>query len=153
MLRRETGGLAQIEELIEQAVSEFPTRPVFRCALACLHADLLHADRARDLLHEFAPDDFGAIQRDNEFLFSLGFLAETAHTWDDAVRHLEAAMVQNGAMGARPWVAHTQHDYGTMLLAHGDRADADRAHALLASARGEYEALGMTPWVSRVRAP
>jgi hypothetical protein len=46
LLRTETGGLAEIDQLIERAVADFPTRPVFRCVLSCLHADLGHPDRA-----------------------------------------------------------------------------------------------------------
>ena len=196
LLRRESGDLAEVEELIERAVADFPTRPVFRCALSCVHAELGHRDRARDLLHQLAPDDFAAIQRDNEFLFSLGFLADTAHElhdlhaatvlydllapfahlnaanadelatgsvsrplgvlaatlarWDDAARHFEAALAHNAAMGARPWVAHTRHGYGSMLLARGGAADSERGRALLASAGEEYGELGMTRWASQV---
>ncbi|HEY1358854.1 MAG TPA: BTAD domain-containing putative transcriptional regulator [Thermoleophilaceae bacterium] len=197
ILRRETGGLVEIEELMERTVSEFPTRPVFRCALSCLRADLERPGPARRQLHELASHDFASIQRDNEFLFSLGFLADAAHQledvrsasvlydllvpfahlnasnadelatgsvsrplgvlaatlmrWDDATGHFEAALVQNTAMGARPWIAHTRHDYGNMLLARAEDDDRERGIALLASAREDYEELGMTPWATKVQ--
>ena len=47
VLDREIGGNAEIEALINDAVSEFPTRPVFRCALAYIHAELGDASRAQ----------------------------------------------------------------------------------------------------------
>ena len=53
-------------------------------------------------------------------------------------------------MGAQPWVAHSQHDYGRTLLARGSPKDADRAQTLLRAARDAYQSLGMTPWVARV---
>jgi hypothetical protein len=198
MLSRETGRLADIEELLERTVSEFPTRPVFRCALACLHADLRHSDQARRLLQDLAVDDFGVIQQDNEYLFSLALLADTAHglgeigaaavlydllaprahlnasnadelatgsvsrplgvlaavmsRWEQAASHFDAALTQNGAMGARPWVGHSRHDYGRMLLARDGVGDRDRARAMLISARDEYAALGMTTWAEQAQA-
>jgi len=46
----------------------------------------------------------------------------------------------NGQMGARPQVAHTQHDRAKMLLARGEPDDSETALDLLYSAstaRGE----------------
>jgi tetratricopeptide (TPR) repeat protein len=197
VLSRETGRLAEVEELMERTVSEFPTRPVFRCALACLQADLLHADPARRLVQDLAADDFAVIQQDNEYLFSLSFVADAARElgeiraaavlydllaphahlnasnadelatgsvsrplgvlaatmtrWDHAARHFDAALSHNAAMGARPAVAHSHHDYGRMLLARNGDGDRDQARALLTSARDEYEALGMPGWAERAR--
>ena len=197
MLSRETGRLAEVEELMERAVSEFPTRPVFRCALACLQADLLHTDQARRLVQDLAVDDFSVIQQDNEYLFSLSFLADavnelgeirtaavlydllaphahlnasnadelatgcvsrplgvlatTMSRWEHGARHFDAAISQNAAMGARPWVAHSRHDYARLLLARDGDGDRERAQTLLTSARDEYEAMGMATWAQRTR--
>jgi DNA-binding SARP family transcriptional activator len=195
VLNREIGARAEIEAIINDAVSEFPTRPVFRCALAYIQADLGNAGRAQAVIDDLAVQDFAAIQRDNEYLFSLAFLGDAVGAlgevraaailydllvpyarlnainadevasgsvsrtlgvlstamsrWDDARRHFEAAIVHNTDLGARPWVAHSQHDYGRMLLARGAPGGRDRAHQLLSDARQEYERLGMTPWVAR----
>jgi hypothetical protein len=86
---RETGGVAEIERLIDDAVAEFPTRPVFRCALAEIHAHVGDSGRAEADIGDLAPDDFAAIQRDNEFLFSLAFLAHAV----DSLGDLHAAVV------------------------------------------------------------
>jgi hypothetical protein len=84
VLDREIGGNAEIEALIRDAVSEFPTRPVFRCALAYIYADRGDAGRAQAAIDDLAAqEDFAAIQRDNEYLFSLAFLSDAVAAVDD----------------------------------------------------------------------
>jgi hypothetical protein len=46
---------------------------------------------------------------------------------------------ENERAGARPALAHTQHDYGSFLVAH----DEARARELLASAARTARALGL----------
>jgi tetratricopeptide (TPR) repeat protein len=192
---RERGGDPEIESLIRGAVCEFPTRPVFRCALADIYARAGDASRAQAAIDDLGAQDFAAIQRDNEYLFSFSFLADAAETlgdlraaavlydllapyrdlnaintdeiatgsvsrplavlaaamsrWGDAVSHFELAADHNERMGARPWLAHTQHDFARMLLARDAPPDRARARQLLISATGQYEMLGMTPWLAR----
>jgi hypothetical protein len=80
----------------------------------------------------------------------VGVLAAMMSRWDDASRHFESAIAHNAAMGSRPWVAHSRHDLGRMLLARGAPGDGESAHELLTAASQEYEALGMEPWAKRV---
>jgi tetratricopeptide (TPR) repeat protein len=75
----------------------------------------------------------------------LGILATTTKRWDQAQRHFELALATNGRMGARPWLAHTQHDYAGMLIARGHTGDRERARKLLNQARFAYRKLGMDP--------
>ena len=74
---------------------------------------------------------------------NLGLLAEAMERWEDAERHFEAALEMNDRIGARPWLAHTQEDYGRMLLARGGAGDRERAHALIEAADLAYGKLGM----------
>jgi tetratricopeptide (TPR) repeat protein len=74
----------------------------------------------------------------------LGILAATMERLDDAAGHFEDAIATNERMGARPWLAHTQHDYARTLLARGAAGDGQRATELLADARRTAEELGMT---------
>jgi hypothetical protein len=83
VLDREIGGDTEIEALIENAASEFPTRPVFRCALAYLYSNTGDTSRAQATINDLAAEDFAAIQRDNEYLFSLAFLADAVNTLAD----------------------------------------------------------------------
>jgi hypothetical protein len=55
-------------------------------------------------------------------------------------------------MGARPWLAHAQHDLSAMLLARGDAHDRERARALLVVVGRAYHDLGMETWASRATA-
>ena len=49
---------------------------------------------------------YGAISR------YLGALAATLRRWSEAAHRFEDAMAMNARMGAAPWLAHTQHQYG-----------------------------------------
>ena len=69
--------------------------------------------------------------------------------WSDAEPHFEDALELNERMGARPWLAHTQHDYAEMLLARDEAADRDRADGLLESAIATYRELGMETYAAR----
>ena len=75
----------------------------------------------------------------------LGLLAATMERWDAACAHFEHALEVNARMGARPWVARTQYDYGAMLIAHGDR---ERGQDLVRDALGTYRELGMRTWAA-----
>jgi hypothetical protein len=70
----------------------------------------------------------------------LGILAAMLGHWDQASQYFEEAVDTNGRMGTRPWLAHTQADYGRALFARGERA---RASELLATAVATYRQLGM----------
>jgi tetratricopeptide (TPR) repeat protein len=74
---------------------------------------------------------------------TLGLLATTLERWSDAQQYFEDALNVHSRMRARPWVAHTQHDYAKMLLARDEPGDRDRALALLEEAFGVARELGM----------
>jgi tetratricopeptide (TPR) repeat protein len=83
---------------------------------------------------------------------SLGILAGVMSRPKQAAKHFEDALEMNATMGARPWVAYTQHDYARMLLAAGAPTDAARAEELLDSASATCEDLGMTALAAKVTA-
>jgi hypothetical protein len=70
--------------------------------------------------------------------------------WAQAAEHFEHAAEHNAAMGTRPWVAHTEHDFARMLVARDAPADRARANELLGSARAACEELGMTALGAKV---
>jgi DNA-binding SARP family transcriptional activator/tetratricopeptide (TPR) repeat protein len=86
---------------------------------------------------------FGALSR------GLGVLATALGRYDDAERHLLAAIDLERRMGARPWLAHAQSDLAAVLLARGDL---DRARPHLDDALKTYEELGMETWAVRASA-
>jgi hypothetical protein len=80
----------------------------------------------------------------------LAALAATLERWDDAERHYEAALGMNARMDARPWLAHTQEQYASMLLARHQSGDRDKAAALLAAALVTTRELGMRSLEERI---
>jgi DNA-binding CsgD family transcriptional regulator len=73
----------------------------------------------------------------------LGMLATTMAHWEEARQHFEDALAMNARIGARPWLAHTQHQYAVMLLARHQPGDRERAMHLLDEALTMSRALGM----------
>ena len=73
----------------------------------------------------------------------LGLLATTMGHWNEAAQHFEDALAMNERMGARPWLAHTQHDYARTLLARDEPGDRERAQELLHQALATYRELGI----------
>jgi class 3 adenylate cyclase/DNA polymerase III delta prime subunit len=82
----------------------------------------------------------------------LGLLATTMARWSDAVRHFEDALEMNTRMGARPWVAHAQHDYADMLVRRDEPGDREKAVGLLAQALDAAQELGMRALVEKALA-
>lgn len=79
----------------------------------------------------------------------LGIAATAMEDWEEAERRFGEAIDGNRRMGARPWVAHTQHDYARMLLAREHTGDREQACELLVTALDAYRKLGMAPWIER----
>jgi hypothetical protein len=195
-LRDFRGGLEEVEAEIEDLVVRYPARTVFRCVLAHLWARTGRAAAAAQALEELGRDEFAAVPFDQEWLFAVSLLAETAALVDahgsaevlyrllspyaacnacdyaegtrgsmarylgrlavllgradDAARHFDVALDLNARMGARPWLAHTRHDYAQFLAARGEAGDAERARELAAEAVAGYRELGMDGWAAAV---
>jgi len=79
----------------------------------------------------------------------LGILASTTTRWEQAERHFEDALETNARMAARPWVAHTEHDYAHMLLRRDKPGDRARGTALISAALATYRELGMQTWAEK----
>jgi DNA-binding SARP family transcriptional activator len=82
----------------------------------------------------------------------LGLLATTTKRWEDAKLHFEDALAMNARMGARPWLAHTQHDYARMLAARHGPGDRERAQEFLDAALTTYRELCMERYAARASA-
>ena len=79
----------------------------------------------------------------------LGLLASTLKRWQNAQVHFESALGLNSSMGARPWLAHTQHDYARMLHARNKAGDRQHAVDLIRHAFTTYRELGMNSWAAQ----
>jgi tetratricopeptide (TPR) repeat protein len=99
-------------------------------------------------LYAVAPIEgsFGAMAR------GVGVLATVLGRYDDAERHLEAAIEIERRMGGRPWLAHAHHDLAATLLARGAPGDRQRVEEHRDAALGLYRELGMPTWAARAAA-
>jgi len=106
-----------------------------------LYADLLpYRDRCATVPMTF---NGGSVER------ALGLLAGVLDRYDEAAAHFEAAIMVNRRIGARPWVAHAEHEYARLRLARGSAADRAHAAELLGRAVESARALGMAALVGR----
>jgi tetratricopeptide (TPR) repeat protein len=80
----------------------------------------------------------------------LGLLASTLGRLDDAISHLSNGQRVNEAMGARPWVAHCQHDLADVLRQRDAPGDRSRAAAHDRAAMATATQLGMTALADRI---
>jgi tetratricopeptide (TPR) repeat protein len=192
------GEVQGLEEMLVRSAAEYPARPMFRCMLALLYTELERPEDAREVFEPLATDGFAALPVTNEWLFSMGFLAEVAARlgdldrareiyelllpyaarnastpdyiatgsvsrplgilagalgrWSEAERHFDEALDKNERMGARPWVARTQHDFASMLLARDVPGDRERAAALVGAALAAARELAMSGLEAQVAA-
>jgi predicted ATPase/DNA-binding SARP family transcriptional activator len=78
------GRLEEVAPAIRDLVAEYPTRPALRCALAHIHARLGHSTEAQRILDDLAQDEFAGMPFDQEWLYGMSLLAETASLLGDA---------------------------------------------------------------------
>jgi hypothetical protein len=78
----------------------------------------------------------------------LGLLASTLGRHDEAAAHFDQAIAMNTQMGARLWLARTQHDYGQLLLTRNRSSGRQRAHELIDAAIATYRESGMDKWAA-----
>jgi tetratricopeptide (TPR) repeat protein len=82
-LRREQGRLADIERPLAELVGHFPMYDVLRCIRAHVAAVLGRVREAREDLHALCAEDFAALPRNDDWLFSLCLLTDVSRELDD----------------------------------------------------------------------
>jgi DNA-binding SARP family transcriptional activator len=153
-LRREQGRLEEVEELVRRAVDEYPTYPIWRCVQAQLASELGYADEAHETLQALAADGFNSLPFDEEWLVSLGLLAETATTLGDFER---AADLYQRLLpyGDRVAVCYTEASIGSvarylgLLAATLGRLDDAERH--FRAALEVNQRIGARPWLARTQ--
>jgi class 3 adenylate cyclase/tetratricopeptide (TPR) repeat protein len=80
----------------------------------------------------------------------LGLLASTLGDWSAAEAHFEYALQMNERLKARPWLAHTRHEFSVMLSTRHRRGDQARAADLLAAATAAAKELKMFALLERI---
>jgi tetratricopeptide (TPR) repeat protein len=80
------GGLEETEPGMREVVDTYPSRVVFRCVLVQLLGRLGQKPEAKRMLDDLARDDFAVLPFDQEWLFGMSLLADTAILLGDAER-------------------------------------------------------------------
>ena len=117
--------------------------------------DVRRAAILYDLLLPYAPRQLvigGAAIGTGSILRFLGILATTMSRWEDAVTHFEGALLMNTRIGAIPFLALTQQEYGVMLLKRGDPGDRERANQIFDQALATANEIGMKGLIKEVNA-
>ncbi|HET7247053.1 MAG TPA: AAA family ATPase [Streptosporangiaceae bacterium] len=153
-LRSEDGRLAELEPTIRRSAEEFPTRPLFRCLLARLLAELGDEDGARSVFDALAAGRFAVIPVNNDMLLSLGRLAEVAWFLRDAAR---GAVLHDRLLPYRGLVVDAVESslgavdryLGLAAMTAGDLSAAERylRDAVILNSR-----IGAEPWAARTQA-
>ncbi len=73
----------------------------------------------------------------------FGLLAATLKRWDDAASHFEDALEFSARVGARPFLARSQHEYARMLIDRDESGDKEKAKEFLSDAIATYREIGM----------
>jgi DNA-binding SARP family transcriptional activator len=147
-------GVEEVEAPMSSLVTEYPARPVFRCALVHLLTRSGRSADARRELERLAVDDFAVLPFDQEWLFGMSFLAESSVALGDT----DAAAALYRLLA--PWA-----EYVAVDVAEGFRGSVSRDLGLLAAAlerfddaEGHFEdALGVNermraiPWLAHTR--
>jgi DNA-binding SARP family transcriptional activator len=82
----------------------------------------------------------------------LGRLATKLSQYENAERHFKQALKMNSQIRSPLWIAHTQHDYGHMLLLRNCAGDRDDALGLLTAALAAAEKLRLKALADKTRA-
>jgi class 3 adenylate cyclase/tRNA A-37 threonylcarbamoyl transferase component Bud32 len=136
----------------------FPDDPGRRyglCGAAHVAAELGDAERCRVLYDRLHPEaGLGVILGPTAYHGAtdrfLGLLALALERSEQAIEHLERALVTHDAFGARPWAARTRYDLARALLARGREGDQSRAFDLLNRALDAAHEIGMPVLVDEI---
>ena len=108
--------------------------------------DVRRAGILYGFLLPFAPRQLiigGAAIGTGSILRFLGILATTLSRWDDAVEHFEGGLLMNRRIGAIPFVALTEQEYGAMLLKRDNPGDREKAHQIFDQALATAHQIGL----------
>ena len=144
-----------LEQLAADDFSGIPRDALWASCMAYLAevcAFLRDAQRAATLYRLLLPYAQGSIVAGGHIAClawasrHLGLLAATMSRWEEAQAHFQDALEMNARMGARPWLAHAQHDYARTLLTLSRSAiPLTQAHAYREKARSLlHEALALS---------
>jgi eukaryotic-like serine/threonine-protein kinase len=146
--------LGEVEHDLRYAVAENPWYPVLHAALASLYAGVGDAESARAVLDALAADDFAGVPLDEEWLLTIGLLADACVFVGDSERaatlysQLEpyADCVLVGPVEIA--IGSAARPLGNLAATLGRPDDAVR---WLTRAARENDRVGARPWAAHAR--
>jgi tetratricopeptide (TPR) repeat protein len=147
-LHREDGTLREMEQDILRTVEAYPTRPLFRCLLALLFAELGDHDQALSVFEPLAAAGFADLPLNNDFLLSVAVLVEVARSLSDADRSVqlyERLLPYSGMIVDTVELSSGAVDryLGLAAMTTGDLENAERH---LREALDQNTRIGAVPW-------
>ena len=151
---------AEFERLASNNFADLAIDGAYVTALALLGqvawyiGDKRRAARLYELLKPFAGQNiaigsaavfYGPVSR------YLGLMATTMCRWEAAAQHFDEALEMTAEMGARPFEALVQVEYGSMLLARRSQGDHEEATRLLNQGLATAKDLGMAKLIRDAR--
>jgi DNA-binding SARP family transcriptional activator len=148
------GCLEDVEPTIRDLVAEYPNRPVFRCALAHLSAQLGRTEDAQRELTDLARDDFSAVPFDLEWLLGMSLLAETSALLADrdsapVLYRLLLPWATFNVADTPEWMRGSVSRYLGLLAATLERWDDAARH--FEDALAANEKMGARPWFAHTQ--
>jgi len=156
LLRRGQGRLDELTETQEPApaVLTFRTYPIVDCVLARLYDELGRNDESGRILSNLAEDDFAPVPFDEEWLVSVGLLAEVVHSRGDRGR-ATVLYDQLAPYADQVAVAYPEICIGSAARYVGLLASTlsrwDVAEPYFAEALATNERIGAWPWLAHTR--
>ena len=154
LLRREQGRLDEVEDLVRRSAERYRTLPIWRCVLAQMAAELGHTAEARAALDALADDGFANLPVTDDWLVSLGLLAEAASTLQETQRAPDLYQLLL-PYGDRVAVSYTAFSTGSVARSLGLLATVtkrwDDAERHFEEALELNERVGARPWLARTQ--
>ena len=151
VLRREQGRLAELEDDLRHGITTHPGYRSLRCMLLTMLVDSGGPGEARGLFDQLAANDFVAFPKDNEWLFAMSLLAETAVSLRDNGRaetlYARLSPYANlvALAGSEVSVGPVDRPLGILAAALGRHDDAARHFEAAIAA---CQRMGAWPWVA-----
>jgi DNA-binding SARP family transcriptional activator len=156
LLRRSQGRLEELAETQEAAPEAFAFRtyPIVDCVLARFYDELGRVDDSGRIFSNLAKDDFAQMPFDEEWLVSLGLLAEVAYSRGDGSR-AEALYDQLAPYSSQVAVAYPEISIGSVARYLGLLASTlacwEDAERHFEDAIATNERIGARPWLAHTQ--
>jgi tetratricopeptide (TPR) repeat protein len=166
-LNRDSEAARELEQAVASGLHDLPRDNSWLVGVTLLAEACAHVSdqrRAALLYEQLLPHDSQVVvvgiasACGGAVAYSLGLLAQALGRWNDAAAHFEHALAMHRRLGARPFVARTQHAYAALLVhaadagARGWDESYRQARSMVDDADAVARTLGMAALEAKTRA-